>query len=188
MGWLWSLFEVVGWLLLAWLVFVLLVIGFLLVRSYIVSIHNYLVGVRNVYILGSMLGKMLNLDPIERNQHGTSWQEYRGYLIRKWTEQNELLRWRILRHFNVHVDLTPNEAAALEQFILNIQFPINAATVTSWEFIRRFPFFIKKVETILSFHPPSLVRPIVASGVPLEFVRDVERLGLIRRNILSLRV
>jgi len=63
MGWLWSLFEVVGWLLLAWLVFVLLVIGFLLVRSYIVSIHNYLVGVRNVYILGSMLGKMLNLDP-----------------------------------------------------------------------------------------------------------------------------
>jgi hypothetical protein len=145
--------------------------------------------VRHFIKLGCFLRakrRVLNLDLIEEHQQETS-EDYRALILRKWGEQDQLLRWRIMRSLQARTTKGKKTSVVKvgERMLQDPDVFIRGMIWRQWKFIARFPF-VKLIETesMISLMVPSSPKLFIIPNMPTELVRDASDLWLIR---LSLR-
>jgi hypothetical protein len=130
--------------------------------------------------------KMLHLDLVEVWQTQTS-QEYRALLLRRWEEQDHLLRWRIVRACDALTTITELERGILtERGRRIIHDPRTALRGAKWKrrkFTAQFPFLrVESVKTTVSVIAP-FDGIFFIHDLPVELVDDIVRMEQLRMGI-----
>jgi hypothetical protein len=141
----------------------------------IVTITNYLYRVR----LWRLRMRILHIDLLEA-LHCETPEEYEAFLRRKWVEQDELLRWRILRFLDSHpCSLLEGEERWLEdngkRMVRDPYVLLEGTIKREWKFWPCFPFLkTQRVWTEISLTDFRYPRRLITILDPsIELVKDI---------------